>query len=78
MYVCLCKAVTTRQIEEAIENGVASFGALRSKLGVASGCGQCASEVHQMLELSLGDRDARGAVAVRRGSGDAMLAGVAI
>lgn len=54
MYVCLCKAVTDRQLDEAIDNGDNSLEALQSSLGVATGCGCCQSFVEQHLERSEG------------------------
>jgi len=42
MYVCICQAVTERQVREAVKQGVQSMRALRDHLGVASECGKCA------------------------------------
>jgi bacterioferritin-associated ferredoxin len=42
MYVCVCRAVTERQVREAMQNGVTSMRGLREQLGVASECGRCA------------------------------------
>lgn len=50
MYVCLCKAVTDRQLDEAIERGHDSVEALQDTLGVATGCGCCRSFVEERLE----------------------------
>ncbi|MFN8835328.1 MAG: bacterioferritin-associated ferredoxin [Betaproteobacteria bacterium] len=50
MYVCLCNAVTERQIREAVDEGVRSMRALRQQLGVASCCGRCAPYARQVLE----------------------------
>lgn len=44
MYVCLCKAVTERQIREAATQGAHSLKDLKHMLGVASECGKCAAE----------------------------------
>ena len=52
MYVCVCNAVTSRQINEAIADGADTFEALRSRLGVAMNCGLCAEEVRRLLHLS--------------------------
>lgn len=49
MYVCLCKAITDRQLQQAIDNGAKSVKALNTKLGVATGCGKCVGEVRCML-----------------------------
>jgi bacterioferritin-associated ferredoxin len=50
MYVCLCNAVTDRQIREAVDEGAQSMRALRQQLGVASCCGRCAPYAKQVLE----------------------------
>ena len=47
MYVCVCRAVTERQVREAVQSGVESMRGLREQLGVASECGRCA---HGILE----------------------------
>ena len=41
MYVCICNAVTDRDIREAAERGIRSFDGLRRELKVATCCGRC-------------------------------------
>lgn len=41
MYVCVCGAVTERQIRSAVRNGVVTFQQLRRELPVARCCGRC-------------------------------------
>ncbi len=41
MYVCICQAITDRQIERAVDAGLDTVDALRDNLGVASCCGSC-------------------------------------
>ena len=41
MYVCICNAVTDRDIREAAERGIHSFDGLRRELKVATCCGRC-------------------------------------
>jgi len=53
MFVCLCKAVTDREITTAVEQGVTSFDAMQSHLGVASVCGSCTCEVKEILSKKL-------------------------
>ena len=57
MYVCICKAVTDKQIRRAAASGVDKLHELRAQLGVASGCGMCANEAQMILseanEMSL-------------------------
>jgi len=41
MYVCICNAITDKQIRKAAESGVTSLWELQKELGVASNCGKC-------------------------------------
>lgn len=50
MYVCVCKAVTERQVRQAVNNGAQSLKDLRRELGVGHDCGQCAACARQCLE----------------------------
>ncbi|MDX9944597.1 MAG: (2Fe-2S)-binding protein [Azonexus sp.] len=43
MYVCVCHAVTDRQIHEAAYNGARTLKDLRRDLGVTRDCGRCAT-----------------------------------
>jgi len=52
MYVCICKAVTDKQIRRAAARGVDNLYELREALGVASGCGSCASDAEAILHES--------------------------
>ncbi len=49
MYVCVCRAVTERQIIQAAHNGAKSLKDLRNNLGVTSECGRCAGCARQCL-----------------------------
>jgi bacterioferritin-associated ferredoxin len=49
MYVCLCRAVSDRQIREAVEQGARTMRELQRGLGVASGCGRCGRCAMQVL-----------------------------
>ena len=50
MYVCVCKAVTDKQIRRAAARGVDNLYELRESLGVASGCGGCAEMAESILD----------------------------
>ncbi|WP_341325271.1 (2Fe-2S)-binding protein [Methylotuvimicrobium sp. KM2] len=52
MYVCVCKAITDKQIRSAIENGHCSRRHLNQCLGVGSVCGKCSRHVKQILDES--------------------------
>lgn len=41
MYVCVCNAVTERQIEQAVSDGAKSVKDLNRLLGVGAECGSC-------------------------------------
>ena len=49
MYVCVCAAVTERQIHQAVQRGASRLQDLREDLGVAAECGRCASCAKQCL-----------------------------
>ncbi|MFC5301240.1 (2Fe-2S)-binding protein [Azospira restricta] len=57
MYVCVCHAVTSRQIAVTIAQGATTFKALRDELGVATCCGKCSKDVRSMLHKECGGRD---------------------
>lgn len=50
MYVCVCKAVTDRQIREAAMGGARTLKDLRRDLGITSDCGRCASCARDCLK----------------------------
>jgi bacterioferritin-associated ferredoxin len=58
MYVCICKAVTDKQIRRAAAGGVDNLYELREALGVASGCGSCADEAETILKEANGESTA--------------------
>jgi len=41
MYICICNAITDRQIVQAAEEGARSTDDLAHGLGVGLGCGRC-------------------------------------
>jgi len=49
MYVCVCHAVTNRDISATIAQGATTFKALREQLGVATCCGKCSQDVRSQL-----------------------------
>ncbi|WP_106475906.1 (2Fe-2S)-binding protein [Phytohalomonas tamaricis] len=42
MYVCLCKGVTDRQLQEAVSDGARSWKEAREMTGCSTQCGKCA------------------------------------
>lgn len=49
MYICVCNAITDREIHAAKERGVQTLPELSLATGVASCCGACAEDAHEIL-----------------------------
>lgn len=49
MYICICNAVTERQIRACVDRGARSLSDLQLELGVATGCGCCAQTACEYL-----------------------------
>jgi bacterioferritin-associated ferredoxin len=49
MYVCICNAITDKQIRQAAESGVRDLWQLQKELGVASNCGSCKKQASEIL-----------------------------
>ena len=54
MYICLCNAITDRQIVQAAEQGARSGDDLAQGLGVGLGCGRCTSCAIELLHETVG------------------------
>lgn len=50
MYVCICNAVTEREVCEARDRGARTLDDLKTELQVATGCGQCEQVACQLLK----------------------------
>jgi bacterioferritin-associated ferredoxin len=48
MIICICRNITTSQVEEAIEEGK-TFEDLRQELDLCGGCGSCFREVDALF-----------------------------
>lgn len=55
MYVCICNAITERDIKEAARNGVCSMEALGDRLKVATCCGNCRDCARKVLGEALSE-----------------------
>ena len=53
MYICLCNAITEREIVSAVEQGARSTRDLAHGLGVGLGCGRCTSCAKTLLAETL-------------------------
>lgn len=49
MYVCICNAITDKQIRKAAESGVTDLWGLQAELGVATNCGSCKEAASEIL-----------------------------
>jgi len=49
MYICICNAVTEREIRETARLGARSLRDLREELGVAGKCGRCKAAAAEIL-----------------------------
>ncbi len=61
MYVCVCNAVTDREIRACAELGCCTLDELRNQIGVASCCGRCAPTAEQVLREHAHERSRRDA-----------------
>lgn len=52
MYVCICNAISDRQIQETVAAGATSLGDLQNQLGVATCCGCCAELASSYLSTT--------------------------
>ena len=53
MYVCLCKAVTDRQIRESVSGGACTYADIRRELGVATQCGKCGQLAKSIIQTTV-------------------------
>jgi len=56
MYVCICQAVTEKEIHAAIDSGVCSLEELQERLKVSTCCGACAASVEDCLQQKVEPR----------------------
>ncbi|MDQ2136907.1 (2Fe-2S)-binding protein [Alcaligenaceae bacterium A4P071] len=49
MYICVCNAITERQVRASVDRGATSLEDLQFELGVASCCGRCADTALEYL-----------------------------
>jgi len=49
MYICVCNAVTEREIRQCAQLGASNLSDLRDGLGVATNCGKCKAAAVEIL-----------------------------
>lgn len=52
MYVCVCNAVTDRQIAQAMRSGARDLADVTRQLGVGTNCGTCLSYAQELIEAT--------------------------
>ena len=50
MYICICNAITERDVRECVRRGCCSVDELSVELGVGSGCGRCRTAAKEILD----------------------------
>jgi bacterioferritin-associated ferredoxin len=50
MYVCVCHAISDRQIREIVDRGAQSLNEVQAFLPVAGCCGRCEDSARQVIE----------------------------
>ena len=49
MYICVCNAITEREVRGAVSLGCKNMADLRNDLGVATCCGKCEPDARRVL-----------------------------
>ena len=53
MFVCVCRAVTDREIRDAVDGGVDHVDQLEDVCGAGSCCGTCKPMAQELIEARL-------------------------
>jgi bacterioferritin-associated ferredoxin len=53
MYICLCHAISDRQIREVVDRGAGSLPEVQAYLPVASCCGRCEDSAREVIETHI-------------------------
>ncbi|MDC0214137.1 (2Fe-2S)-binding protein [Gammaproteobacteria bacterium] len=56
MYVCLCNAVTDKDIAEAVEQGATNFAEVQEATRASTGCGSCRQTTSIVMDQCLAAR----------------------
>ncbi|HEX4384182.1 MAG TPA: (2Fe-2S)-binding protein [Myxococcales bacterium] len=54
MVLCICHAITERELDAAIEGGAHTLSEIAERLGAGSDCGCCQSEIEERIESRVG------------------------
>ena len=55
MYVCVCAALTERELRRQVESGVHTLEQLSSSTGCGTGCGCCRQFASEQLQILCSD-----------------------
>ncbi|MCL4185120.1 MAG: (2Fe-2S)-binding protein [Burkholderiaceae bacterium] len=50
MIVCICRAVSDRQIQAVVSRGASSMSQVRAELGAGECCGKCTRQVRELID----------------------------
>ena len=53
MIVCHCRRISDRQVRKIVREGAASVGEVARACGAATGCGGCATVIHEIVNEEL-------------------------
>ena len=56
MYVCICNAVTDRDIANAVAKGAADLGDVQKSTGATTGCGSCTNAASILIRQCLASK----------------------
>lgn len=62
MYVCVCNAVTDREIKKAVKHGDDTFEKVQSALKVATCCGRCELHAREVIAEAQQAKPALGSI----------------
>ena len=56
MFICVCNAITDREIRECAELGAVDVASLKDTLGLSANCGKCACAAAEILRQCARER----------------------
>ena len=56
MYVCLCNAVTDKEIAQAVSDGANNLSSVQNTTGAATGCGSCKRTTEILIDQCLAEK----------------------
>lgn len=57
MYVCICNAVTEKDIHQAVKQGISSLETLSELTSVSLQCGCCKNHASKVLQEAMGNKN---------------------